>query len=127
MIKTNIQKVLALIKKEFITIWKDPKSRGIILALPMMQLIIFANAVTMEVKNIDIAVIDRNNSVESRELISRFENSTRFRHLYYVDTEKDMKTKLDIQKIQLGLYIDNNFSTLIKNGRPANVQIIADG
>src|SRR5574344_1246171 len=123
MIKTNIQKVLALIKKEFITIWKDPKSRGIILALPMMQLIIFANAVTMEVKNIDIAVIDRNNSVESRELISGFENSPRCRNIYHVGSTKQMKEKIDIQRVQLGLYIDNDFSDAIKKGKPVSVEI----
>ena len=48
-----LRRILALIKKEFITIWQDPKSRGIIIAMPLLQLFVFANAITMEVKNID--------------------------------------------------------------------------
>ena len=50
MIRESLRRIIALIKKEFITIWKDPKSRGIIIALPLMQLFVFANAITMEVK-----------------------------------------------------------------------------
>ena len=86
MIRESLRRIIALIKKEFITIWKDPKSRGIIIALPLMQLFVFANAITMEVKNIDVALIDSANTVESRELLSRFEHSPRFRKFYYAET-----------------------------------------
>ena len=85
MIRDFLRRVLALIKKEFITIWNDPKSRAIIVAMPIMQLLIFSNAATMEVRNIDAVVLDRSQSVESRELLSRFENSPRFRTFYYAD------------------------------------------
>lgn len=114
MIRDIFRRVFALIKKEFITIWKDPKSRGIIIMLPLMQLLIFSNAVTMEVNNIDVAVIDRCNSVESRELLSRFENSPRFRKFYYTSSEQDFKKVLDTQKVQIGLYINDDFSKNIK-------------
>ena len=130
MIKDFLRRVFALIKKEFITIWDDPKSRAIIVMLPLVQLLIFANAATMEVKNIDVAVIDTDNSVESRELVSRFENSPRFRYIYYVDSEKDFKDKLDNQKVQLGLYINNDFSVKLKRQNPASpaeILVAADG
>lgn len=96
----SLRRILALIKKEFITIWKDPKSRGIIIAMPLLQLFVFANAITMEVKNIDVALIDRSNSVESRELISSFEHSPRFRKFYYVSDEKEFKEKLITKKFK---------------------------
>ena len=127
MIRDFLRRVFALIKKEFITIWKDPKSRGIIIAMPILQLLVFANAITMEVKNIDVAVIDRDNSVESRELLSRFENSPRFRTFYYVQNESEFKRKIDTQKVQIGLYIDNNFSSNIKAQKPVSILIATDG
>lgn len=127
MITESLRRVIALIKKEFITIWKDPKSRGIIIAMPIMQLLVFANAITMEVKNIDVVAIDRSKSVESRELLSKFESSPRFRKFYYVDTEKDFKHKLDVQKVQIGLYINNDFANSIKSQRPTNVLVVVDG
>ena len=48
-------RLLTLIIKEFKAIWKDPRSRMIVTIMPIIQLIVFANAVTMEVKNIDSA------------------------------------------------------------------------
>lgn len=122
-----LRRVFALIKKEFITIWKDPKSRGIIIAMPLLQLFVFANAITMEVKNIDVTLIDRSNSVQSRELISRFEHSPRFRKFYYVDNEKEFKEKIDNQKVQIGLYINNDFAESVKSQKPTSVLVVADG
>ena len=127
MLRDFLRRVFALIKKEFITIWNDPKTKGIIIGLPIMQLLIFSNAATMEVQNIDTAVLDRSQSAESRELISRFENSPRFRNFYYVDNEADFKNKLDTQKVQIGLLINNDFARNIKSGKPAEVQVVADG
>ena len=122
-----LRRIFALIKKEFITTWMDKKSRGMIIALPLLQLFIFSNAITMEVKNIDVVMLDRNNSAESRELISRFEHSPRFRKFYYVNNEKEFKEKIDNQKVQIGIYINNDFSNSVKNRKPADVLIIADG
>lgn len=127
MIIDSLRRILALIKKEFITIWLDKRSRSMIIALPLLQLFVFANAITMEVKNIDVSVIDRDNSVESRELISRFENSPRFRKFYYAENEQDFKHQIDTQHVQIGLYINNDFSNSIKAQRPVNILIIADG
>lgn len=123
----SIRRIIALIKKEFINIWKDPKSRGIIIAMPLMQLFIFANAITMEVKNIDVVALDRDKSVESRELLSRFENSPRFRKFYYVENIKDFQQKLDTQKVQIGLQINNDFSTSIKAQKPTHILVLIDG
>ena len=127
MIKDVLRRVFALVKKEFITTWKDPKSRGIIIALSLLQLFIFSNAITMEVQNIDVAVLDRSNTYESRELLSKFENSTRFRNFYYVNDEKVLKEKIDNQKVQLGIYINNDFSKNIKNKKMTDILVIADG
>lgn len=127
MIRDFFRRVFALMKKEFITIWNDPKTKGIIIGLPIVQLLIFSNAATMEVQNIDVVTLDRSQSVESRELLSRFENSPRFRNFYYVDNEDDFKKKLDTQKVQIGIMINNDFSREIKSGKIASVQVIADG
>lgn len=127
MVRDFLRRVWALIKKEFITIWNDPKSRGIIVMLPIVQLLIFANAATMEVQNIDAVVLDRSQSVESREVLSRFENSPRFRFFIYAKDETEFQKMLDNQIVQMGINIQNDFSRNIKSGRGANVQIISDG
>ncbi len=122
-----VNNIYALMKKEFITIWNDPKSRAIIVMMPIMQLLIFSNAATMEVRNIDTVVLDRSQSIESRELLSRFEYSPRFRTFYYVENENEFRKYLDTQKVQIGINIPNNFSRNIKSGMGANVLVVSDG
>jgi len=122
-----LRRIIALIKKEFIMIWLDPKSKGLIIGMPLIQLLIFANTATMEVKNIDLAVLDQDKTVESRELLSHFEGSTHFRQLYYFDNEIEFRNEMDIQSVQLGLQIQNGFGENIKRQKPTEVFIIADG
>src|SRR5574344_155623 len=126
-LRETLRRIIALVKKEFIIIWKDPKSRGMVVGLPLIQLLIFANAITMEVTNIDIAVLDRANTIESRELISKFDDSTRFRKIFYVNNENDVKNLIENQKVQIAVEIQNDFSKKIKEKQPTCVQIIADG
>lgn len=127
MIKEFLRRVFALIKKEFITTWNDPKTKMIIIGMPLMQLLIFSNSATMEVQNIDTVILDNSKTVESRELLSHFENSPRFRTFYYADNIKEFKYKLDIQKAQIGINIKNDFAKNIKSGKGSSVQIISDG
>ncbi len=81
----------------------------------------------MEVKNIDMVVLDRSNTRVSRELISRFDGSPRFRNIIKVDDDKTLAHLITIQKAQLGLEINNDFADSISAKLPTSVQIIADG
>lgn len=122
-----LTRILALIRKEFLATMRDPKSRSIIIAMPLLQLFVFANAITLEIKNIDMAVLDYNNSVESREMVSRFNNSKWFRKITYAQNPQEVKHLVDTQKVQIALEINNDFSSNIKANKPTSVQIIVDG
>lgn len=122
-----LKRILSLIKKEFLIIWRDPKSRMLIILPPLMQLFIFAHAMTMEIKNIDMAVLDRSKTTESRELISRFENSRWFRKIVYVQNERELKKNIETQKVQMALEINSDFTSKLKQGKSADIQIITDG
>lgn len=121
------RRIFSLIKKEFLIIWRDPKSRMLIILPPLMQLFVFAYTMTMEIRNIDVAVLDRCNTYESRELISRFQNSKWFRKFIFVNNEKEIKEKIETQKAQIALEINSDFSSNIKRGKSADVQVITDG
>ncbi len=116
-----------LIKKEFLTIWRDPKSRMILIVPPIIQFVLFANLLTMETKNIDVVIADFDNSVESRELIAGFKQSRWFGTVFQVDNLKDIETQIKSQKSGLGIIINNDFSRNIKKGKEAPVQVILDG
>lgn len=121
------KRILALIRKEFISIWKDPRSRMLIVAPPLMQLLIFAHAATMEIRNIDMAVLDRSQTVQSRDLISEFQHSKWFRNIVFVDNENQAAQMLRARKTQLILSINSDFAKKLKQNRPTNVQVILDG
>jgi len=122
-----LNRLLSLIKKEFIVIWEDKRTRGIILALPFMMFFVFSAAITMEVRNIDMAVLDNSNSVESNNLIEKFDASPYFRKIYYVKCFEELKEKIDTQKVLIGLYINNDFSQNIKAKKQVAIEIITDG
>ncbi len=125
--QSRIIRIKALIKKEFLAIFKDPKNRALIIFPPIIQLFIFAHAITLEVRNIDVSVLDYSNTQYSRELISRFSNSKWFRKVQYRRTLKEFKDDIDLKNSQLGIIIQNDFAKKINEKSPTKVLIITDG
>ena len=122
-----IFQLLALMKKEFLAIWSDKKSRMIIIVPPLVQLLLFSFAVTLEVKNIDIAVLDRDNSLKSQEIVRTLEYSDSFTNIYRLSSEEQLKEYIDSQKALIAIYIPQNFAKKILKDENVSIQIIADG
>lgn len=122
-----LRRIIALIKKEFISIWKDPRSRTLIVLPPLMQLVIFAHAATMEVKNINMAVLDKSNTMESRNLISEFEHSKWFKKIIPVSNENEVENLIRTQKVSVALVLNTDFSTTLKKKKSTDIQLILDG
>ena len=120
-------RIKALIKKEFLTIFKDPKNRALVVLPPIIQLVIFAQALTLEVRKIDLTIDDYSNTYTSRELISRFYASKWFRKIYFAKTKDELKQDIDLKKSQLGIIIQNDFDKKIQNKKTAQILVIADG
>lgn len=122
-----IKRILALIRKEFLLIWKDKKSRMIIIVPPIMQLLIFSHAATMEVRNIDMVVLDKSNTVQSRELINEFKHSRWFEHVIVVENENQVAQMVRSRKVQMALCINTDFAKKLMQNRQTSVQLILDG
>lgn len=121
------RRILALIRKEFIATWKDPRSRALIVIPPLLQLFIFAHAATMEVRNIDMVVLDKSNTLQSRDLISEFKHSPWFEHVIPVQSENQVAQYIRERKVQLALCINTDFAKNLLKNKPTSVQIILDG
>ena len=67
-----INRILALIYKEMLAVWRDKKSRPCLFVPPLLQLMIFSFAATLDVKNVPIGILNRDNGAESFELIQTF-------------------------------------------------------
>jgi ABC-2 type transport system permease protein len=119
--------LLALIRKEFLAIWSDKKSRIIIIVPPLIQLILFSFAVTLEVKNISIGILDRDNSTKSQELIRTLKLSKTFTSVYRLESEAQLTSYINSQKVMATLYIPQNFAQKIQMRENTSLQIIGDG
>lgn len=125
--KNRFTRIFSLIKKEFLNILKDPKNRALVILPPIMQLFVFGYAITLEVKNIDLSVLDYSNSYYSREYISRFYSSKWFKKIRLERNIEDFKKNINLKKSHLGLIIQNDFDKNIISKRQATVAVILDG
>jgi len=116
---------LAFIRKEFRHVWRDRRSLSILLGLPIIMMLLFGFAISNEVKDSKIAVLDRSNDIMSRQLIDRIGQSNYFTVFEMVDNEVAIESAFRKGNIRLALIIPADFAGGIsKEG--SSIRIIAD-
>jgi ABC-2 type transport system permease protein len=122
-----LRRIGFLIVKELLAVWRDPRSRAILIVPPIAQLIIFAFAMTQEVTSVRMAVLNRDLGVASRALVERFAGSGYFAEVRPVAGEAAARAALDSSNAILVLTIGDDFSARLMQGEPAPVQLLLDG
>lgn len=117
----------ALIVKELLAVLRDPKSRLILIGPPIIQLMVFSYAATLEVRNVDVAVWNQDGGHWSHELVQRIDGSPTFRNVWSADSPSALRQAMDRQQVIAAVGIGPTFSRDIEAGRPADVQVILDG
>jgi ABC-2 type transport system permease protein len=120
-------RIRSLIIKELLAIWRDPKSRFILLGPPVIELVIFAYAATQEVKNVRIAVLNQDMGIYARDLVARFQGSPNFRSVEHLESDSDVAPAIDSRSVLMVVHIREDFSRLLAARQPASVQLILDG
>jgi len=123
----RLSRIFSLIVKELLAVWRDKKSRIVLIGPPLVQLIVFTFAATLEVDNVNVAVLNRDNGKASYELIQRIEGSPRFSKVLYPGSEAELASMIDAQQALLALTFDAEFSRDLAKGEQATVQAILDG
>jgi drug efflux transport system permease protein len=123
----NLGRLLAMARKEAVQIRRDTRSMILAFVLPMMLILFFGYAITFDVKNIELAVLDRDVSPESRRLLDSFESSGYFRLVAYLQRDDEVRTTLDRGRARLVLLIPPTFASDLATSRLATVQLILDG
>lgn len=121
------KRIKTLIVKEILAVWRDHKSRTVLIVPPILQLLIFAFAATLDVKNVSIGILNRDNGAESFELVQRFTGSPTFQHVHYLSSVEEITHVIDTQKAAMVVHIDPLFSHHLLSGQPAQIQLILDG
>jgi len=123
----NPRRTWAVARKEFLHVLRDFRSLGMAILIPVMMLILFGFALTLDVDNVPLAVWDQSATGRSRELVSRFDGSRYFSLQMRVDNYRDLIHAIDAGQVMMGLVIPRDFAERIDAGREAPVQLIVDG
>lgn len=113
--------------KEFLTFFRDPGTRGILLAAPLMQVLVFSFAASMEVRNVDIALVNADSGRWSQEFIARLRSAEFVRDVESGPTMQHFSAAVDHQRYLLGVRFPADFSRRIESGQLAQVQLTLDG
>lgn len=122
----KLSRLKSLIIKEFYSIWRDKKLRMMIFIPPVVQLLVFSFAVTLDVTNVSMGILDKDNTPISRELTAKFENSPFFGKTFYIKKQSDIKDIVDEQRAIAVLVINEDFSRNLYSGSYPSVQLILD-
>ena len=123
----NLGRLLAMSRKEAIQLRRDPRSLLMAFMLPVLLILFFGYAISFDVKNIELAVLDQSKTAASRDLVERFESSGYFNIRAYPGRYADIDDLLRRGEVKLVLVIPPEFARDLAAGRPAQVQIVLDG
>lgn len=117
---------LSFVKKEFLHIWRDKRTMFILLGMPIFQIVIFGFALTNEVKNSKIAVLDQSKDAASVSLIQELDASRYFDVQQNLTSYKEIETAFRKGKIKLAVVLPGQFDEDLQHINKASVQLIAD-
>src|ERR1700683_407039 len=106
---SSLLRIVALIRKEFLAVLKDPRSRFIIFLPPILQCMIFGYAASFDLSSAPYAVLNQDNSTASADLLSRLDGSGVFRRQANLKSSEDLSTWIDSGRALLVIRIDQDF------------------
>jgi ABC-2 type transport system permease protein len=125
--RMSYRRTRAIFIKELHHITRDSRSLGMALAVPVMMLVLFGFALSLDVDRIPTMVYDQDRTAASRELIHQFQGSRYFEIAGFADHYDAIERGIDRNTILMGLVIPRDYSKKVESGRVAPVQILLDG
>jgi ABC-2 type transport system permease protein len=120
------RRLIAVARKELIQIWRDSRSLGIVLVMPLAMMLLFGYGVNLDMKHIPVCVFDRGGSQQSQDLLKRFQASDYFDVVCAVDNYPALAKAIDSGQARIGLVVPHDFSERLRTGETASVQAIVD-
>jgi ABC-2 type transport system permease protein len=112
--------------KEFIQVFRDKRTRFILIIPPILQMMVFGYAANYEIRHVPTVVLDLDHSQESRELVSRFTSSPYFEVQRQLTDSRQLGDLIERGDATVGLEIDAGFAQKLRAGQTAPLQVIVD-
>jgi ABC-2 type transport system permease protein len=121
------ERIRVILHKEFIQTLREPRMRALLFLAPLIELLVFGYAVTLDVDHARIAWRDMSRTPESRALRARFEGSGRFDVVALPGSEEEVQKLLDRGDVHAVVAVLPGFARDLERGRTAQVQVLLDG
>jgi ABC-2 type transport system permease protein len=112
--------------KELIQVFRDKRTRFILIIPPILQMMVFGYAANYEIRHVPTVVLDLDHSQESRELVSRFTSSPYFDVQRQLTDSRQLEDLIEQGDATIGLEIDAGFAAKLRSGQTAPLQVIVD-
>ncbi len=123
----SITRLLAISRKELLQLRRDARSLYLAFILPLVLLVLFGYAISFDIRNIRMAVLDQSRTPESRELVESFAGSGYFTVATYLESSAEADRALGSSAVRLVLIIPPTFAADLASGGGAVVQALLDG
>jgi ABC-2 type transport system permease protein len=120
-------RIRELVRKEFILLFRHRRSRRVLIAAPLIQLLLFGYVVNYDIRTIQVAILDQSRTRESRMVADAFSANKIFRITQILQNDRDLEQALLNAKVDMAIKIGPDLSKKIRKGETAEIQIIADG
>jgi len=115
-----------LLQKEFLQIFRNKAMLPIIFVIPIVQLLVLSFAATYELKEARFALIDRDQSIASRELVSKLQATGYFTLQSEFTSGEEAQIQLDKGKVSFIVVIPRDFQQSLSSNNPTNIQLVID-
>ncbi|MEN9908114.1 MAG: hypothetical protein RLZZ540_1263 [Bacteroidota bacterium] len=121
-----MKRFLGFIKKEFYHIFRDKRSMFILFGMPIAQIMLFGFAITNEINNVNIAILDKSRDSETQKIINKISTSQYFHIEQSINSESEIQSIFEKGKVKAVIIFENNFNKNLQTARQGKVQIITD-
>ena len=122
----NFERLSAMVKKEFVQMRRDPATLRIVLAVPVMQLLIFGFAIRTDVRNLPTVVFDQSRSQQSRAFVQKLTATDNFVLRRYVKSYSEALEAVDGGEARAAVVLPPDYARNLKRGQTAQVQVLVD-
>lgn len=122
----NLRRLWAVARKEALHIRRDPRSLGLAIGIPMLMILLFGYALTVDVEHVPFVAWDQSHTPASRDYLAQFTGSRYFEFRGTVASYRELERAIDHRTAYLALVIPPDFAAQLAAGRAAPVQGIID-
>jgi ABC-2 type transport system permease protein len=121
-----MKRFIGFVRKEFYHIFRDKRSLFILFGMPIAQILLFGFAITNEINNVDIAILDHSKDATTQEIIHKIAASKYFSIKQIITNEAEIASVFEKGKVKAVLSFEKDFSANLVKENSASVQIITD-